>query len=194
MINKVIIFFFLVSIIFSVVCGNETKMSQALLSSGNIAVTTVISLVGAMALWGGVMEVAKESGLTKKLCRLIKKPIKLLFFDLDEKDAAFESISMNIIANLLGLGNAATPLGLTAMKQLKSTNNSKANMAMLTVLNASSVQLVPMTVASLRLSNGSQSPWDFVPSVLIVSLIALLFGCIMTRILYANQRKIYETS
>ncbi|MGN1133469.1 MAG: spore maturation protein A [Oscillospiraceae bacterium] len=169
-------------------------MSRALLDSGNTAVTTVISLVGAMALWGGVMEIAKESGLTKKLCRLIRKPVKLLFFNLNENSKAFESVSMNIIANLLGLGNAATPLGLTAMKQLRYSDNPQANMAMLTVLNASSVQLVPITVASLRLSNGSESPWDFVPSVLIVSIIALLFGCVMTKLLYSMQRKKYEVS
>ena len=129
------------------------------------------------------MEVAKSSGLTNKICRLLKKPVKFIFPKLDEKSSAFESISMNITANLLGLGNAATPLGLKAMKELSKEKNHKRYMATLVVLNTASIQLIPITVATLRMTNGSKNPWDFVPSVLIVSLLSLTVGLIMIKIL-----------
>ena len=95
---------------------------------------------------------------------------------------------MNMTANLLGLGNAATPLGITAMKELNARNNSYKSMAKLVVLNSASIQLIPVTVATLRMSNGSKTPWDFVPSVLTVSLIALTAGLVMINILNLKTR------
>lgn len=190
MINKVIVFFISVSIIFSIINNNVSELSTALLESGGMAVKTVINLIGSMALWGGVMKIAQESGITKKLCKVIKKPVKVLFPELDEKGRAFEAISMNITANLLGLGNAATPLGITAMKELNHSKYAPKSMATLVVINTASIQLVPVTVATLRLANGSKTPWDFVPSVLIVSLLALIAGCIMIKILDFHKMQI----
>lgn len=189
MTNYIIVIFIAVSIIFSIINNNVTDLSNALLNSSNMAVKTVINLIGSMALWGGVMRIAKTSGLTNKLCKLLKKPVKLLFPELNEKSRAFEAISMNITANLLGLGNAATPLGITAMKELYKNTSSRKSMAMLVVINTASIQLIPVTVATLRLSNGSNSPWDFVPSVLIVSLISLTIGCTMVKMLYLSNEK-----
>lgn len=183
MINKVITAFFVISVIFAMVNNTTTEMSSALLNSSELALKTVFSLVGGMALWGGVMEVAKSAGLTEKLCRLIKRPVKFLFPKLSENSQAFVSISMNLTSNLLGLGNAATPLGLKAMRELDKENNSKRYMTTLVVLNAASIQLVPVTVATLRMSSGSKSPWDFVPAVLIVSLLSLIAGITMMRAL-----------
>ena len=189
MTNKIIVFFMLISIIFSIFNDTTGELSKALLESSGMSVQTVITLVGTMALWGGVMKVAKSSGLTNKICRLIKYPIKFLFPEIDDKSSAFECISMNITANLLGLGNAATPLGLKAMKELKESNCPRKCMTKLVVLNSASIQLIPVTVATLRLSNGSESPWDFVPAVLIVSLTALISGLIMVKALNYNKNK-----
>ena len=183
MINKIITVFFGLSILFSIINNTVPEMSSSLLNSSDMAIKTVISLMGGMALWGGVMEIAKSSGLTEKVCNLVKKPVKFLFPKLDETSSAFEAIAMNITANLLGLGNAATPLGLKAMKELSKEKKSKEFMATLVVLNSASIQLIPITVATLRMANGSQSPWDFVPSVLIVSILALSAGIIMIKIL-----------
>lgn len=153
-----------------------------------MAVQTVITLVGTMALWGGVMRVAKASGATGGICKVIKYPIKFIFPEVEQKSKAFECICMNMTANLLGLGNAATPLGITAMKELNARNNSYKSMAKLVVLNSASIQLIPVTVATLRMSNGSKTPWDFVPSVLTVSLIALTAGLVMINILNLKTR------
>ena len=188
MTNYIVVVIMIVSILFSIVNGNVNELSKGLLDSSNIAVKTVISLIGSMALWGGVMKVAQASGLTDKICRLLRKPVRFLFPELNEKSEAFEAISMNITANLLGLGNAATPLGITAMKELNKNNHSRKNLAMLVVINTASIQLIPITVAALRLSNGSEKPWEFVPAVLIVSLISLVAGCVMVKILNFNKR------
>lgn len=189
MTNKIIVFFMLISIIFSIFNGTTGELSKSLLESSGMAVQTVITLVGTMALWGGAMRVAKSSGFTNKICRIIKYPIKFLFPEIDDNSSAFESISMNISANLLGLGNAATPLGLKAMKELKESNSSRKCITKLVVLNSASIQLIPVTVATLRLSNGSEAPWDFVPAVLIVSLISLTSGLIMVKALNYNKNK-----
>lgn len=182
MINKIITAFFAISILFSVLNNSVAEMSNSLLISSETAVKTVLNILGGMALWGGVMEIAKLSGLTEKICKLISIPMKFLFPKLDKKGSAFESITMNITANLLGLGNAATPLGIKAMKELDKDNNEK-HMQMLVVLNAASIQIIPITVAAMRTANGSVDPWDFVPSVLIVSLLSLIAGVTMVKVL-----------
>ena len=98
------------------------------------------------------------------------------------------TICMNITANMLGLGNAATPLGITAMKELNYIGSSRSSMATLVVLNTASIQLVPITVATLRQANGSDNPWDFIPAVLVVSLVSLVSGCITVKILRFKEK------
>lgn len=192
MTNYIIVLFVVISTFFSFFNGNISRLSQAVIESGSNAVETVFKLLGAMAMWGGIMKVAQASGLTDKICRIAGIPMKILFPGLDKKSEAFSAITMNITANLLGLGNAATPLGISAMKKLCNSRDSARNMAMLTVINSASIQLIPMTVAALRHSHGSTAPWDFLPSVLIVSAISLIMGCVMISILYTVRRKHYE--
>lgn len=188
MTNYIIIIIMSLSVIVAIADNKINVLSNALLDSGNIAVQTVISLIGPMALWGGVMKVAQASGLTEKICRFVRMPVKFLFPKLNEKSKAFEAICMNITANMLGLGNAATPLGITAMKELNYIGSSRSNMATLVVLNTASIQLVPITVATLRQANGSDNPWDFIPAVLVVSLVSLVSGCIMVKILRFKEK------
>lgn len=190
MVDKILVILLMISILFSVVLNKTSELSEALIKSSNMAVKTVINLIGSMALWGGVMQVAKSAGITDKICRLFKYPVRVLFPDIKKDSSIAQLISMNITANLLGLGNAATPIGISAMKELKRQNCSAKSMATLVVINASSIQLIPITVAALRLSNGSESPWDFVPSVLIVSIIALTAGIIMVKALYFDKKMV----
>ncbi|MDE6149277.1 MAG: spore maturation protein A [Ruminococcus sp.] len=189
MINYIITLFIMASIVFSIINGNISQLSQAILQASGSALKTAASLAGAMALWGGVMQVAEKSGLTNKIALLLKKPVSLLFPSISSESTAFKTICMNITANILGLGNAATPLGIKAMKHLNNCENKARNMAMLVVLNTSSIQLIPITVAALRMSHGSQTPWDCTFPIFIVSLLSVIAGCIMVSVLYMHGRK-----
>ena len=130
-------------------------------------------------MWSGIMAIAKDAGLTEKLSRLFAPMLKKLFPDIDEHSDAFSYISMNISANLLGLGNAATPLGISAMRELKNTSQSNIatdSMVTFVVMNTASIQLLPTTVAVLRRSYGSASPFDVIFCVWISSAAALAVG------------------
>lgn len=189
MISYVITIFMVVSFFYSLINGNISELSQSVLESSGNAIKTAINLAGAMALWGGVMRVAQESGLTNKIALLLKRPVSFLFPGIPAKSKAFSTICMNLTANLLGLGNAATPLGITAMKQLNQCENKSRNMAMLVVLNTSSIQLVPITVAAMRMSHGSETPWDCTLPILAVSLMSVISGCIMVSALYIHRSR-----
>lgn len=169
----------LLSLVFAVVTGNAAALSASVLDSASEAVTLLIKLCGGLCMWSGVMAIAKDVGLTEKLSKLFSPVLKKLFPDVDADSDAFTFISMNISANLLGLGNAATPLGLSAMKELRQTSlNDTATDSMVTfvVMNTASLQLIPTTVAVLRRSYGSTAPFDVIFCVWISSAIALAVG------------------
>lgn len=165
------------SFIFSAVTGKMSELSAAVLTSCKDAVTLCISLCGTVCLWSGVMKVVERSGAVKKLSVVFARPLALLFPDIDRKGVAMQYIIMNFISNLLGLGNASTPLGIKAMNELKKEQNAgktaTRSMIMLVVMNTASVQFFPSTIAAIRASYGSSSPADIVPCVWIVSAIAL---------------------
>ncbi len=166
-----------ISCIYGFINGGADVVSNAVLTSGQTAVTLTLSILGAMATWGGVMKLAEKSGLTDKIARLISPFISLIFRGIDKNSKAFKAIAMNITANLFGLGNAATPLGIEAMKELQKEDNcgetASRNMVLLTVINTSSIELIPSTVATLRLKYGSKSPMEILPCVLMVSILSL---------------------
>ena len=177
---------FAVALAFSLIAGNTGALSEGIMSSASSAVELLISITGMLCMWSGFMRIAKDCGLIEKLSRLCAPVLRRLFPDVDEGSDAFSYMSMNISANLLGLGNAATPLGLNAMKELKKLNNSDtASDSMLTfvVMNTASIQLLPTTVAALRRSFGSQQPFDVLPCVWITSALALAAGLISARLL-----------
>lgn len=177
------------SFIFSSLTGRISELSSAALTSCKDAVTLCISLCGTICLWSGVMKVAERSGAVKKLSVIFAKPLTLLFPDIDKKGTAMLYIVMNFISNLLGLGNASTPLGIKAMNELKKEQNADKtatrNMIMLVVMNTASVQFFPSTIAAIRASYGSTAPADIVPCVWIVSLIAL--GVSVTTVFAADK-------
>lgn len=126
------------------------------------AVKLSLSLLGTICFWSGIMEIASVSQFTKILSKLFRPLTKILFKGLDATSSALDAICMNMSANFLGLGNAATPLGITAMQKLQqiSSNKQVASDHMITfvVLNTCSIQLIPTTIAALRLNAGSQKP------------------------------------
>lgn len=169
-----------VSTIFSIFNSSISDVSNAAINSGYKAVELTLSLVGSMGFWGGIMRIAEKSGVCEKTAVLLSPVIKFLFKGIKKNSKAFRAISMNITANLLGLGNAATPLGLMAMKEIENEENSitphiaTRNMIMLCVINSASIQLLPTTIATMRLAHGAKNPLDVMPCILIVSLISLI--------------------
>lgn len=165
------------SFIVSSVTGKMSELSMAALMSCKDAVTLCISLCGTICLWNGAMKVAQRSGAVKKLSFIFTKPLGLLFPGIDKKGTAMQYIMMNFIANLLGLGNASTPLGIKAVQELKNEQKAEKtatrDMIMLVVMNTASVQFFPSTIVAIRASYRSTTPADIVPCVWIVSLIAL---------------------
>lgn len=189
----------LVSVIYSLVSGNISDVSAAVLNEPVNAVELAVYLCGGMCFWSGLMRVAEKSGVTEIIAGLLKKPLKALFSDIDTEGRAFRCICMNVSANLLGLGNAATPLGIEAMKALSEESDGALpsdNMVIFTVLNTASLTLIPTTAASLRLKYGAERPFDIMPAVifttaasLTVSLIAAKAGCALGKLGRKHERK-----
>lgn len=161
------------AVIFGLVNGRGAEMSSAVLDSAGEAVTLAISLCGIMCFWCGLMKVAERAGIVEAMAKLLSPVLSLLFKGLRKGGRAMQLISMNITANILGLGNASTPLGISAMQAIAEeehcTEKASDNMIMLTVLNTASLQIVPATAAALRASAGSEKPMEILPAVWIVS-------------------------
>lgn len=173
--------------------GNMPEVSSATLNSCVEAVELCIYLAGGMCMWGGIMRVAEKSGITDTIAKIFKPFLKHLFKGLDTNGKAFHAICMNITANLLGLGNAATPLGLEAMKRLEEEEGeneiTSRNMVLFVVLNTASITLIPTTAASLRLKHGSEMPMEILPCVLITSACALIAGLVTAVVFDKGEQK-----
>ncbi len=170
----------------SIATKNVESLSSSIISSGTDAINLAIKLTGVICLWNGLINIAEKSGLTHSLCRLLSPVVKFLFPNLKDERTK-EAISMNITANLLGLDNAATPLGLEAMSRLQSINKQKDiasnEMVRFVVINTACIHFVPTTVALLRQSYGSKSPTEILLPALFTSLCAISVGLILTVIL-----------
>ncbi|MBQ7784191.1 MAG: hypothetical protein IJ368_09495 [Oscillospiraceae bacterium] len=177
----------ILSVVFSAVTGNADKLSEAVLAKPAEAVELCIYLCGGMCFWGGLMRVAEKAGITDAAASLFSKPLGLLFPKLDKKGSAFKAICMNITANLLGLGNAATPLGIKAMQELSeeehTTDTASDSMITLAVLNTASLTLIPTTALTLRIKYGSESPSEIIPAVWLTSIAALAVSLTAARIM-----------
>ena len=169
--------FIIISFCYAIFTGRVEEVNSAIFSSATDAVTLSLSLLSMICLWSGIMKIASETTLVKKLTRIIRPIMNILFPELDPNDPAFEQISANIIANILGLGNAATPIGLKAMKELQRKNKDKRTLSnsMITfiVLNTASIQLIPTTVIAIRTSLKSSNPTAIIVPVWIASTVAM---------------------
>lgn len=182
----------------SILCGFATnrtaEVTAAMFSGANDAVTLVIALLGSMCLWSGIMGVAERAGATKFLARVFSPLLRLLFPTLPADSPAARAISMNISANLLGMGNAATPLGITAMKELAKDSPVKgvADNRMITfvVMNTASLQIIPSTIAVIRSNYGCQTPFDIIVPIILSSIAALTVGMIMVKMLERRNPKL----
>lgn len=176
--------------------NEETKLGQvttAALTAAGDAVKIAIGLIGVMALWLGVMRVAEEAGLTKIIARIVKPITRRLFPSIPEEHPAISAMIMNIAANMLGLSNAATPLGLKAMEELDKLNPNKGeatdDMCTFLVINTSAITLIPATAIAIRASLGSSNPqMIIIPSVLAATC-ATIVGLTVVKTIQAIRRK-----
>lgn len=179
--------FIILSISFSIVNGNLEDLNKAITASTESAVTLTLTLIGSTCLWSGIMEIASNTKIVNILSRLLKVIINKLFQNINKNEMAEKKIIMNIIANILGLGNAATPLGLEAMKELQKENIEKEklsdNMMMLIILNTASLQIIPTTVIAIRTALNSENPTKIIFPVWISTICAGVVGIVMTKLL-----------
>ena len=167
----------LASVIYGCISGNGEALTGAALEGAGTAVELTISIGGAMCLWCGVMELMERAGALDVLSRLLKPLVIRLFPSAGGSAALRKTLSANIAANMLGLGNAATPLGLKAISMLdKGGGRATDEMCALVVLNTASIQLIPATVAAVRAAAGSSSPFDILPAVWLTSAVSVAAG------------------
>lgn len=186
MLNIIWVVMMLVSFAVAAVSGTMEATMTALLDSGSKAVSFLISIGGIMAMWSGFMAIAEKSGLVNMISRFMSPLINFLFKSARTDDQCRKAISMNIVANFFGLSNAATPLGIKAMKLLadKSPNKETASddMCMLAVVNSASLQLIPSTLIAMRAVAGSLSPGSIILPIWIVSIITATTGISLAKL------------
>ena len=174
------------SVICAIILGNTQILSKAFIDSTADAVQLLLTLTGVICLWSGLMKIAERSGLTSAMARVFSPLLKKLFPRIDRDSAAFEAISLNISANLLGMGNTATPPGLKAMKELSRMNGgsdtASDEMIVFVVMNTASLQLFPTMLGTLRGSYGSAAPFEILVPVWLSSSAALTVALIIAQL------------
>ena len=183
--------FIIISIVYAIFSGNIENLNNSIFESAESAVNLTLTLLGMTCLWSGIMEVASKTQIIDYLSKMLNPIIEKLFYNLNEK--SYNNIIMNIIANILGLGNAATPLGLKAMKELQKENKNKDelsdNMMLLIVLNTASLQIIPTTIIAIRSSMGSDNPTKIIFPVWVSTICAAIVGIIFTKVIIKYTRK-----
>lgn len=173
--------------------GNMQALSDSVMQGGTDAINLCLRLLGILCVWGGLMKIAERSGLTNVLSKLMSPLIRLIFPKMDTKSPTAQALSMNMTANLLGLGNAATPFGIEAMKRMNNENPLKGSpsndMVRLVVLNSASIRIIPTTVAMFRQQHGAQVPMDIMTASWISSVVALCVGMLMTWLLGRRKKQ-----
>lgn len=180
----------LISIITAAATGRISETVNAVFEGAATSVSTLISFAGAMCFWTGIMKIAECSGVSDVICRVISPAVKRLFPNCS--DEARRHISMNMTANLLGMGNAATPMGMMAAEELDRENPRPEvpsyELCMLVVINTASFQLIPTTIIALRAAAGSADPVSITVPIWFASAVSLAVGIISVKLLYGRKR------
>ena len=174
----------LVSILCGLATGRGPAVATAALDGAAAAVELCLSLAGVLCLWMGVMEIMRRSGLSQKLSRLLMPVLRRLYPAFARDREVMDTIAANVSANLLGLGNAATPLGLEAARKMSRRTPGVANdaLCMLVVCNTASIQLIPTTVAAVRAGAGRAAPFDILPATWLASAISVSVGILAAKL------------
>lgn len=181
----------LLSLVTALLTGQGQMLGAAAMEGAQKAVTVSLSLAGPLLLWSGFGELMRRSGLSAALTGLLRPVLSRLFPAAFRDAEAGDCISANVTANLLGLGNAATPMGIAAVKRMKELSGRETasdEMCRLIVLNTASVQLLPTTVASLRAAAGAGQPFDILPAVWLTSACSVSAGLLCARLLQGRSR------
>lgn len=177
-------FMIVIGIIVGAVTGKMEEVSVASINSAKEAVTLCITMLGVMSMWTGLMQVAKKSGIIDSLTKLLNPVLKLLFPDIPPNHVAREYICSNMIANILGLGWAATPFGLKAMQELKTLNHdsdtASVDMCTFLIINISSLQLIPVNIIAYRSQYGAVNPADIIVTAILATLFSTFIGVIFS--------------
>ena len=166
------------AVLCSLATGNGPAVARGALDGAAAGVELCLSMMGVLCLWMGVMEVMERSGIARGLSRLLRPALRRLYPDFAGDKGVMDAVSANFSANLLGLGNAATPLGLEAARLMaeRTPGTASDGLCMLVVCNTASLQLIPTTVASLRAAAGSADPFDILPAVWLASVVSVTVG------------------
>ncbi len=206
MLNKIWGFMILIGVLYGALTGRMEAVTDAALESAKEAVTLCITMVGVMSFWVGLMEIATQAGVIAKLNRMLDPVLSFLFPDIPREHKAREYISMNIIANLLGLGWACTPAGLKAMEALRELHIQKCKrqypaaweahasaasreMCMFLVINISSLQLIPVNMIAYRSQYGSLQPAAIIAPAILATTVSTLAGLLFALIMAYRDRK-----
>ena len=193
MINLIWVFMTIIGIVFAMFNGTIEEVNKAVFQGAQEAVTLCIGFISILVFWLGLMRIAQESGLLDGLSRLFRPLVQKIFPDIPKDHPAMGYILSNMIANMFGLGNAATPLGIKAMEQLKQLNGGKdeATRSMVTflVINTSSITIIPTTVLAIRMNYDSVSPAEIVLPTIMASLFATVCAVFIDRYYYNRKNR-----
>lgn len=178
-------------IIGSVITNRLAQLNEVIMSEASRGIEFAVSLAGIMALWMGVMNIAKDAGLISKIGDILSPVLKKLFPSIPKGHKAMSYIVMNMVLNMLGAGNGATAFGLKAMNELQTLNNKKDtatnDMIMFLVINISSIQIIPFTMIKLRMDGGASNPSEIILSTLFATLVSTVVAIITCKLLQ-NRR------
>ena len=187
MLNKIWPFFIIISFIYAIYSGNIFNINDAIFKSADQTVELCLTMFGTICLWNGIMKIAIKTSMIEKLTKFLKPIISFIFPEIKDNKKITKEISMNMIANILGLGNASTPLGLKAMESMQKINKNKSeltnSMAMFILINTASLQIIPTTVISIRSSLGSENPTKIIFAVWIATIAAFSTAIIVGKLL-----------
>lgn len=190
--NKVWFGLITLGIIFSIYTGKPETVSNVLLYDIQKSVDLILSLVSVMAFWSGLMRIVEKSGLLNNLSKFLKPITKILFNDIQNNTKATNAVIMCIAANMFGIGNSATALGIKAMEEMQKTNKNKKvalnSMCMLLVINMSSIQLLPLTVIKMRADAGALEPTDIILPTLLATTFSTIVAILFAK--YYERKKI----
>lgn len=193
MVNLIWVAMAVVGIAFAMMSGTMNKVNEAIFQSAKEAVTISIGMISILVFWLGLMKIAEEAGLLKRLAALFKPLVRRLFPEVPPNHPALGYIVSNMVANMFGLGNAATPMGIKAMEELKKLNShqEEASRSMITFLaiNTSSITLIPATVISIRMTYGSAAPGEIIGTTLVASTISTIGAVCIDRYYYWKRTR-----
>lgn len=193
MINIIWMLLFVIGFLYAAFNGTMEDVNKAIFDGGKEAVAVSIGLISVLVFWLGIMRIGEEAGLLKKLAILFQPLAKRLFPDVPNQHPAMGYIVSNMAANIFGLGNAATPMGIKAMEQLKRLNGGKesASRSMITflALNTSSLTLIPTTVIAIRMQYDSQSPTEIVGTTIAATLLSTTAAILIDRYFYYRRKR-----